>query len=627
MKSMAVLSSNIAKNSVYIQNNKKDRRGTGFILKLYDDQKFAYLFTAKHVVLGENYLENQNDQVWQFNNDDFSFSLGEKDIFLYENKIFFLDVDIAIGLVDLVENNLDDVNKIRLSDYHVANNQKSEFYTFGYPVIASEKYGQVIELDFLREIGTQEHGELIFSSRVVLGNAKISSGSVSSNISTVLGGLSGSGVFVNNDLNYLYLNSLIVKADGLTNIIALNILEQIDNINSLFEKIKDDIPIPPIELNSYFSFDNEVIKLDHIDYEKFKEKIGEISEEALSPYKDSSKVISEKKKIELQRKKLAQYCATLALSFNQEKKYHLATRYFNHAIDLDLSYKPLFLITKSDRVKYNKTLLDVTNNVLLNHNISYEEQYELIKQKVAALDDNADEQYDALMEFFNIRKKLGESENSKSECENYLSLARNIINKNVKSLLEQNKTVTIDNYLYMVEVAKNNKSSYYSAYFLYAARDMLKFLYNKKQSKKEDVEHINKNLSLVLGDESYERAVIFQAQTDAEEDIKLLLDVKESSDIQFFNDVKNILQKLDDIYDKTNDAGLLKEISQRIDVISRKIGTSNTNVNSVESSDEIKPSKKSGFTLKNIGVGLFIEICLLFGLIIFLSGNVVKSVI
>ncbi len=626
------ISDNLAKVSVYIQNNKKDGRGSGFILKSSDEHDFAYLLTAKHVILGEKYQENPDylmQDEWTFDNDDFDFYLNGKIISLYKNQIFFLlDVDIAFGLVSLSDNSLGDIKKIRLSDNDFSSNYKVNFYTFGYPVIASKEYGHGIELDFIREVTNLEQKESVFSSKRNLGNP-MGSQSISSNISKALGGLSGSGIFLNKESDCLHVNSLIIKADGFSNIIALNLLEKIEKINELISKYSSE-EIPRLEVNQNFEFDDESIKLESIDYEKFIEKIGELDENELSRYgRSSSEIINEKRCLEKNRKKLAQYCIKLALSHNEKKQYHLSTRYFNHAIDLDSSYKPLFLISKNNRSKYNKAVVKIANETLMTHDLSYEDQYELIKQKIVALESDENEQYKAIIEFFNINQNIKKTESIKLDIENYLLSAKNIINKNICDLLKSNGEISIEDYLYMAEKSELNESFYYSVYFLYAARDLAKLIYDKNKIP-EIIAEINKKLSNVLNNKSFDHSMrSFDAQREAEEQIRSFEKIKEESEAILFNDVKDILQKLNDIYDKTNDSGILQEISKTIDSISKKINpdTHNQDVSPSDIQDEEKPNKKTGFGLRSVGLGLFIDVFLFIGMVGFLTGSAVNTVI
>jgi len=629
MSVRSVISNDLSKITVCVINKKINEGGTGFILKQSDEYDFGYFFTAKHVILGKNYQSNPdylNSGKCFVDKKELSLYLDGREIFLYGDEIFYLDIDIAFGIVKLSENSLENLKKIKVSDYDFSSNYKYNFYAFGYPSFVSKEYGDAIELDFTREVSLSEQKELVFSSKRNLGSTRINK--TESNISTILGGLSGGGIFLNKESDYLHVNSLIIKADGFTSIIALNLLEQINKINGVFIQYNGDENIPRLEMNQFFEFDDEHIKLECIDYEKFKEKIGDIDETEFSLYKNSRKIIDHKRNLENERKKLAKFCVKLALSYNENKEYHLSTRYFKHAIDLDESYKPLFLLSKNNRSKYNEAIIKTTDDVLMTRDINYETQYELIKQKILALDDNKKNQYEAILEFFNIKQNVNESEFITHDVENYLCMARDIINCDIEISLKNNKNIFAENYLYMAEVSKTNKSFYHSVYFLYAARDLVKFIYNKNQPI-DEIEYANEKLTSVLSDESFDRSIIFKAQIEAEEKIRSFEKIKKESDAILFNDVKDILQKLNDIYDKSNDSGILQEISQTIDSISKKINPDahNQDTSSSDMQDEEKPNKKTGFGLRSVGLGLFIDVFLFIGMVGFLTGSAVNTVI
>lgn len=629
MSSQSDMFTDLKKITVYIDNKKTGERGTGFILKQSDNHRFAYFFTAKHVILGKNYQDNSNyampNILEQFDCNELDLRINDTKLLLYKNKIFYLDVDISFGIIDLSITSLNDVKTIKISDYDFSSNYKYDFYTFGYPAIISKEYGEVIELSFKREV----NNELLFSSNGNLGSA--SGSKAQSNISMILGGLSGSGIFLNKTSNSLHISSLIVKAAGFKTIIALNLLDYIEKINVLTKNNFDE-DIPLLEMNKDFEFDNETIELHNIDYDEFKKKIGEIDEAELSPYRENyRKVIDDKKSLENKRKKLAQYCASLALTYNEEERYHLSTRYFKHAVDLDISYKPLFLISKSDRSKYTNAVVKITDETLTSHDIGYEDQYKLLKQKIEVLDENRNEQYDAIVDFFNINQQVEQSDVTRNDIEKYLSLAKNIINDDIEQSLKLNHKVTAENYLYMAEVSELNKSFHHSVYFLYAARDLMRLFYKKDQSS-DYFNYVNDRLKVVFSDESFnyaDRSMVFKFQTDAEEKIRSFEKIKEESEAVLFNDVKDILQKLNDIYDKTNDSGILQEISKTIESMSKKINPDahNQDIPSSDMQDEEKPNKKTGFGLRSVGLGLFIDVFLFIGMVGFLTGSAVNTVI
>ncbi len=87
----------------------------------------------------------------QFDCNELDLKANDTKFFLYENKIFYLDVDISFGIIDLSITSLNDIKKIKISDYDFSSNYKYDFHTFGYPAISSEKYGEFIELNFFQQ--------------------------------------------------------------------------------------------------------------------------------------------------------------------------------------------------------------------------------------------------------------------------------------------------------------------------------------------------------------------------------------------------------------------------------------------------------------------------------------------
>ena len=267
-------SNEIAKITVSIENNKQSEKGTGFIVKQNNEDTMAYLFTAKHVFTGSkqnltNKYTNNLPQKIYFDKKDIQIKLRKKEIFIENNEVFYLSSDIAFAFINLVENSIENIKCVKISD-HDFFNKFCGFYAFGYPNTVSEDYGQVLELEFTREAETSLHKsneeeipthtfkELVFSSKRNLGSFK--KPGCPTNISDTLGGLSGGGIFLNKESDFLHINSIIIKSDGFTSIIALNLLEEIENINNLVEKeCKSDNSIHPLlQINQIFEFDDNI---------------------------------------------------------------------------------------------------------------------------------------------------------------------------------------------------------------------------------------------------------------------------------------------------------------------------------------------------------------------------------
>ena len=104
--------------------------------------------------------------------------------------------------------------------------------------------------------------------------------------------------------------------------------------------------------------------------------------------------------------------------------------------------------------------------------------------------------------------------------------------------------------------------------------------------------------------------------------IKIFEKLKRESDAILFNDVKEILQKINDIYDKSNDSGILQVISETIESINNKIHQYDANtLLDLETKNNDKNTKKTGLGLRSINTGFLIYILITISITNFLVKN------
>ena len=199
------------------------------------------------------------------------------------------------------------------------------------------------------------------------------------------------------------------------------------------------------------------------------------------------------------------------------------------------------------------------------------------------------------------------------DTQGYIQRAKDLLNLETEELLKQDGFIDIAKYLDISDLSFANKHINEALYFLYCAKELAKICIPKQDIPELLGEINNRIQEIVSHSNDIERSLIFKAQTDAEEIGRNLEKIKDQSDMQIYSDVKTILSKLNDIYDRSNNTGILKEIEENIRYISSKF--SETNSNPQPPSNEKKSISKSAIHSFLIDIFLFI------GTVILVSGS------
>ena len=384
--------------TVFIENSNSNK-GTGFILRQTAQDKFAYIFTARHVVMGVGYEHgtiNPENFFTVLVENSIKISLKSKNIEqlkIWDNKFYHpknFD-DFGFFIVNLDDNKISDIEITTISEYVIAADKSYDFYSFGYPRIADtsqnntgedfklENPNKIIQSKLIEQDRELEVEEIIkFKAKNLY--AGLTNGKPT--ISTILSGLSGAGVFYS-DTNKLYVTAIIIKSSSINSIQAVDLYKQVDNINEILISLESTDQLPKLTGNTFFSFGKNLIDLEKLDCQKLLQDLISVDPSQLESFRKNSNIINAKKKIEQQTNTLAQYCAHLGVEYNNIKKYDRARTYFKHAIDLDKRYSQLFLLVKNERrtSKENEQIILVSDDIINNPNSSWERRYEALVKK------------------------------------------------------------------------------------------------------------------------------------------------------------------------------------------------------------------------------------------------------
>ena len=383
----------------------------------------------------------------------------------------------------------------------------------------------------------------------------------------------------------------------------------------LYKEISENINLSEIKGNTYFSFDKNLIDLENINYNKLLEHIGSVDEDDCKNYEKNRDIKLKREAIERDIVKIAQYCAYWGVKVNQENQYDKARMFFRHAIALDSRYKQFFLLVKSERRSKaeNNQIIATSEEIISNPNSTSERQYEALKQKIQILQEesNNSELYNTLYDLLKISKNIEKTESTITEigayidqllqltnleteaalkkgesisatkyidinelaiennqiniAQNSIETLKNYLNREAEVLLNSGKQVNVNRYIEISDIAISNKQPETAIYLLYCAKELSKLSLSRRDSL-ETNKDINNKISTIVNDFDLERNIVFQTQSSAESLGSSLEKIKEQADVQLFSDVKSILAKINDIYDKSNNSGILNEIENNIKI-------------------------------------------------------------
>lgn len=563
---------------IKISTDEYESIGTGIIIiPQIENSQIGYLFTAQHVITGKDHFlyGDYDSSPIQLVEEGLEVKLNGSILKILQNTFYRPEEkeDFAFGLIDLKANNLLFLPRIKISNYDLMYRQGLHYLTFGYPNI-TDNIGESLELKSPSELPDPESlniPRIKLRSEIPVGVAR--QGQTGSNIADNLEGFSGSGVFFT-DHSEIHLTGLVVEALGFSSIIILDFNRIIEKTNDLIEKLPllyENTKYPLLETNATFNCGKTLVNLKDINNENIlkyiTENIGNIDINEIDRLKNNSKIInSEKNRIDLLLKELAKNCAYIGAEYNQQKRYNLATRYFNHAISIDNAYSTIFLTAKNNRKKG-----DDLEEILANSKKIINDPYSNITSKTTALKEkifileekgNNNEVYDTICELLSILSSTTDP-NSNDEIRLYIEKCKIIINEENIKQVSLGKLPSIDPYIYMAETCKDFNLLDDTVFFLTCAKELSKLSKSKDETSKA-LAFINNKIDAFISKDNINPIDIFNAQKHAEKIIDNIKDIKTKTEENILNDIGTIIDKINEIYNKSNDTGILKKIDENI---------------------------------------------------------------
>lgn len=552
--------------------------GTGIIvIPQKDEVTIGYLFTAQHVVIGkDSFSYNKYDSSPMiFQENDLEIKLNDININIIKNTFYKPNEkeDFAFALVDLKSNNILFLPRIKISNYDLIYQKDFRYVTLGYPNI-SDELSEALELKSPSELPVKEGvttPRIRLQSVIPVGTAKLEQ--KGSNIVDNLEGFSGAGVFFT-DNTEVHLTGLVVEASGFSSIIILNFNKITEIANLMIEEIllnDTSLNFNLLETNTMFNYGETLINLKDINNDDIlnfiKTKIGDVNYETVKELKSNSKTVeTEKSRIDLQIKELAKNCAYIGAEYNKEKRYHLATRYFNYAISIDSSYNTVFLTAKHNRKKGDniKEIIENSDKIIYNPYKDSISKFNALKEKIFILEENNsdDRLYEVVCDLL-ITAQTISPPISTDEVQPYINKCKKIINEENTRQISIGSNPSIEPYIYMSEICRDFNLLEESVYFLTCAKELLKLL-RKNEENGNTLNFINSKIDLFIEKNTLTTSTIFNAQREAEKTITYIEKIKIETEENILADISIIIEKINQIYNQSNDTGLLKRIDENI---------------------------------------------------------------
>lgn len=226
------------------------------------------------------------------------------------------------------------------------------------------------------------------------------------------------------------------------------------------------------------------------------------------------------------------------------------------------------------------------------------EKYRAYKDKISILEESEKniEIYESICGFLNL---IQSESNLKKLDENlpkeYVHKCKIIINNETASFIKNGKKQDLNPYLYMSELCKKLSLYEESLYFLICAKELLK-ISDLKDRNTSSVENINILIKEIISQGKVSSDVIFTAQSEVENDLTFFEKLKDDFNNSIHEDLQIIIDKINNIYSKSNNTGILKQIDENIRLLIERKPTDNTDL---PANYEHMPSNDSSLTLSH----------------------------
>jgi hypothetical protein len=428
----------------YVMRIHSKENGSGILVKPCKDSKYYYVFTARHVFLDEEEVEN-----FEYIKYKDSITIHTKDNKkLYHENIILIGEEYDLAIFQLNFDN--EKNKEILSKIDVIsifNDEFTECIAMGFPDVKivgddlKEKLWRY-EFKYHRKYNYFQYEAL---SKQILFCPECSQ-------TENMQGFSGSGMLVKGYDNQYYLSGIVIKSANQGVIICLD-------ITSLFEKINTHLPLP-IQIGGYsykqaLGIENSELDLEKL-YELIDKKLPLIQE--IEENKNKLEFIETggtfNKKLKDRTKDLDELPIVYlyqALLFHNSKQHLKATNNFKKAIQYKQDFKAYFYKAKASR-KNNK-----------NENKTPDENPKDNLKELEYLINNTKHEQEEKIDYFNYLNKIlpiykEQKDNEKLES-TYLALL-SIYLKEIENPESKEKTSTTYYELAKLAIAKGEKSDY-----------------------------------------------------------------------------------------------------------------------------------------------------------------------
>jgi len=446
--------------------------GSGVIIPLSATKEYFYIFTVKHTFFNEDIkienidISNIEDKIIIENPDIGKINVTNKDIQPdIDKKYDLLIFRILVKLNPKIENLKplsifsDDFRECTVMGYPKARiNKETKYDTFTCFYKQQNKKPYIFEMDSNKLLTTHRDKYL---------NPKDS-----------ISGISGSGVFVKDSTEELYLVGIQIQSATHNALIAIDLREIFDEINKklnntltiggyqFFEEIGLDI--------KKLEFSNLLDKLNNEEISKIKKHNGFDSEINFLEQNNYRKSMN-KKYNELQKKMklLSDTFLYQGIIFHENGKHQQATNRFKKAITLYPEYKHYFAKAKYERdtitkkQKEAKQKIDKESNFINDINLVID----TLKSDIKSYEEN--EKYEELEEVYRQLISLLSIEFDKNEDE-----IKNLSKKLSKILISNKKFVEAEDILLKIE----DSDIGFDLYKIYSNQEFIKnSCLNKKQ--------------------------------------------------------------------------------------------------------------------------------------------------
>lgn len=444
--------------------------GTGVIFKTDKRSDVFYVLTAKHNFSNEvcsSIIKKEDIKIYREIDSNVNIVNDDIHLLILENQT----IDICLLVIQKERTNINnelEIHYLEVFDMDYYSIQKLDFFISGYPSFSSgiDRSSKLVPY-------TLQHMQFESDDNITARLSCKSTHIISPTNRSGMKGISGAGVFVQENKYTVNLSHINHDAPGLNLFLATRLDLFVDEFNDLIIKLNAKLPLlktnthviiedMSIEEFGNFSFLEEKIYKDIITHEKIIDKYFPFN--ATGKIDDRSRITktnSELNKIHNKVNEIANSLSYLyvyyAVSAHKEKKRRLTSLFFKKAIELNPIHKNIFIQEKAARANNVEQIQKMAALSLIDTIKFYEKTIEESDGNLTKIAKTKDA--------INALMKFEKDEDQDREIRKYFDLLENLYQENI-TLREQYKYKELGEFYINIHQYKKAFEFLYIACFL-----------------------------------------------------------------------------------------------------------------------------------------------------------------